>query len=171
MAAARVARDAHRRAARPPAPGVAPARSPTRLPSHSSVARNPWRRYQATVAFVTDVTYGDEEDAEIAINRVRSVHNTVRGVASRARAYSANDPDLLAYVHATLVDSALRAAAVYGPRSRPARARPVRRGDGEGRAAARCRRSATRRGVGRGGPRTPGRRARRDAGVAIWRGC
>jgi len=84
--------------------------------SHSEVARNPWRRYQATVAFITDVTYGDAEVARIAINRVRSVHNTVAGVTADGSLYSANDPGLLGYVHATLVDSALRAASVYGPR-------------------------------------------------------
>jgi uncharacterized protein (DUF2236 family) len=90
--------------------------------SHSEVARNPWRRYQATVEFVTDVTYGDAEVARAAINRVRSVHNTVAGVAASGELYSANDPGLLGYVHATLVDSALRAAAIYGPRiSQPER--------------------------------------------------
>ena len=87
--------------------------------SHSEVARNPWRRYQATVAFVTDVTYGDERVAHSAINRVRGVHKTVRGVAATGAAYSADDPGLLAYVHATLVDSALRASAIYGPRLSP----------------------------------------------------
>jgi uncharacterized protein (DUF2236 family) len=85
--------------------------------SHSEVARNPWRRYQATVDFVTDVTYGDGAVARAAINRVRSVHNGVSGVAANGALYSANDPGLLAYVHATLVDSALRAASVYGPRT------------------------------------------------------
>jgi len=88
--------------------------------SHSEVARNPWRRYEATVAFVTDVTYGDQRVARAAINRVRSVHNTVAGMAADGALYSANDPELLGYVHATLVDSALRAAAVYGPRLSPA---------------------------------------------------
>jgi uncharacterized protein (DUF2236 family) len=84
--------------------------------SHSEVARNPWRRYQATVEFVNDVTYGDAGVARRAINRVRSVHNTVSGMAANGELYSANDPGLLGYVHATLVDSALRSAAVYGPR-------------------------------------------------------
>lgn len=88
--------------------------------SHSEVARNPWRRYQATVAFVTDVTYGDAAMARSAINRVRSVHNTVSGVAASGELYAATDPGLLGYVHATLVDSALRAASVYGPRLSPA---------------------------------------------------
>ena len=45
------------------------------------------------------------------------MHDNVRGVDSTGAAYTANDPALLAYVHATLVDSALCAAEVYGPRS------------------------------------------------------
>ena len=82
---------------------------------HSAVARDPWHRYQSTVAFVSSVTYGDDDEAEVAISRVRAVHTTVHGTDSTGRAYTADDPDLLAYVHATLVDSALSAAAVYGP--------------------------------------------------------
>src|SRR5436190_700840 len=81
---------------------------------HSAVARDPWHRYQSTVAFVSSVTYGDGEEAEIAIARVRAVHATVHGTDSTGRPYTAEDPDLLAYVHATLVGSALSAAAVYG---------------------------------------------------------
>ena len=84
--------------------------------AHSEVARDPWRRYQATVEFITSVTYGEREEADEAIRRVQGVHNTVRGIDSRGVSYAATDPALLAYVHATLVDSALRAADVYGPR-------------------------------------------------------
>src|SRR5207247_9683829 len=58
---------------------------------------------------------GDEEEAGVPISRVRAVHTTVHGTDSTGRAYTAEDPDLLAYVHATLVDSALSAAGVYGP--------------------------------------------------------
>jgi uncharacterized protein (DUF2236 family) len=91
----------------------------TAVAVHSAVARNPWHRYQSTVAFVSSVTYGDREEAEIAISRVRAVHATVRGIDGRGKPYTADDPDLLAYVHATLVDSALCAADVYGPRLEP----------------------------------------------------
>jgi len=87
--------------------------------AHSDVARDPWRRYQSTVAFVNSVTYGDDADVEAAVRRVRGVHATVRGVDSNGVRYGANDPALLAYVHATLVDSALVAADVYGPRLGP----------------------------------------------------
>jgi uncharacterized protein (DUF2236 family) len=88
--------------------------------THSEVARDPWRRYQATVAFMTSVTYGEHEEASEAVRRVRGVHHTVRGVDSTGAEYTANDPALLAYVHATLVDSALCAANVYGPPLSPA---------------------------------------------------
>jgi uncharacterized protein (DUF2236 family) len=84
--------------------------------THSEVARDPWRRYQATVAFMSSVTYGEADEAEAAVRRVRDVHDSVRGIDSTGAAYTANDPALLAYVHATLVDSALCAAEVYGPR-------------------------------------------------------
>jgi uncharacterized protein (DUF2236 family) len=84
--------------------------------THSDVARDPWRRYQSTVAYMASVTYGEADEAAEAIRRVRAVHNTVRGIDSTGAAYTANDPALLAYVHSTLVDSALCAADVYGPR-------------------------------------------------------
>ncbi|HTD49119.1 MAG TPA: oxygenase MpaB family protein [Acidimicrobiia bacterium] len=84
--------------------------------AHSEVARDPWSRYRATVAFITSVTYGDDDEANDAVRRVRGVHAKVRGVDVRGASYAATDPELLAYVHATLVDSALQAADVYGPR-------------------------------------------------------
>jgi uncharacterized protein (DUF2236 family) len=62
------------------------------------------------------VTYGDGPEATAAIDRVRAVHERVRGVTTDGTPYSAGDPALLAYVHASLVDSTLRAARVYGPR-------------------------------------------------------
>ena len=51
---------------------------------------------------------------------MRTVHDGVRGVDVRGSNYTANDPALLAYVHATLVDSALGAADIYGPALTPA---------------------------------------------------
>ena len=89
------------------------------MATHSEVARDPWRRYQATVAFMSSVTYGEADEASAAVRRVRAVHDTVRGIDSTGAAYTANDPALLAYVHSTLVDSALTAADVYGPRLPP----------------------------------------------------
>ena len=87
---------------------------------HSNVAEDPWGRLEATTNFIDSVTYRSRERALAAIERVRNVHDGVTGETSGGVAYAANNPALLAYVHATLVDSALRAAAVYGPRLSPA---------------------------------------------------
>src|ERR1700722_15105074 len=60
--------------------------------AHSEVASDPWRRYQSTVAFVGSVTYGDREESDAAVSRVRSVHGKVRGIDVAGMSYSANDP-------------------------------------------------------------------------------
>jgi uncharacterized protein (DUF2236 family) len=83
---------------------------------HSQVADDPWGRLEATTNFIDSVTYRSRDRALAAIARVRAVHDGVIGETSGGVAYAANNPALLAYVHATLVDSALRAASVYGPR-------------------------------------------------------
>ena len=122
MAAARVAGDAHRRARARCCSRCGIRSSPTRSPSHSEVARNPWRRYQATVAFVTDVTYGDDEVAHAAISRVRARarHGRAASTADGA-SYSANDP---APARVRARDARRQRAAarptVYGPRLSPA---------------------------------------------------
>jgi uncharacterized protein (DUF2236 family) len=48
------------------------------------------------------VTFGDSEHSAAAAERVNAVHRRVAGAG-----YRATDPDLLLWVHATLVDSAL----------------------------------------------------------------
>jgi len=83
---------------------------------HSNVADDPWGRLEATTQFIDSVTYRSRDRALAAIERVRTVHDGITGETSGGVEYAANNPALLAYVHATLVDSALRAAAVYGPR-------------------------------------------------------
>src|SRR6478735_5944960 len=50
--------------------------------THSEVARDPWRRYQATVAFMSSVTYGEADEASAAIRKVQDVHDQVRGIDS-----------------------------------------------------------------------------------------
>jgi len=70
---------------------------------HSDFEADPWSRLQRTLAAVTAIVYGTEEEARWAAVRVNSVHARVRGSG-----YSALDPELLMWVHATLVDTALR---------------------------------------------------------------
>jgi uncharacterized protein (DUF2236 family) len=80
---------------------------------HSDYRHDPWGRLHRTAEYIAATTYGTSEEAERAVARVRNVHQHVRGVASDGRPYSADDPELLAFVHATEVDSFLAAYQRY----------------------------------------------------------
>ena len=84
---------------------------------HSDYKADPWGRLNRTGRFVGATTYGSTETAEAAIAVVRRVHERVTGVAPDGRAYAANDPHLLLWVHITEVDSFLRAYERYGSAS------------------------------------------------------
>lgn len=81
---------------------------------HSDYRNDPWGRLNRTSRFVGATTFGSTETAEAAIATVRRVHEHVKGTASDGRAYEANDPHLLLWVHLTEVDSFLRAFDSYG---------------------------------------------------------
>jgi uncharacterized protein (DUF2236 family) len=81
---------------------------------HSDYRADPWGRLQRTASFLAATTFGPAADAERACDRVSAVHERVRGVASDGRAYSANDPHLLRWVHVCEVDSFLVAYRRYG---------------------------------------------------------
>jgi uncharacterized protein (DUF2236 family) len=81
---------------------------------HSGYRGDPWGRLQRTSHFLAVTTYGSAADAERAVARVRGVHARVRGTAPDGRAYAANDPHLLAWVHLAEVDSFLAAYQRYG---------------------------------------------------------
>lgn len=81
---------------------------------HSAYKRDPLGRLRRTVGYVGQTTYGTTAEAEQAIERVKLVHRKVRGVAPDGRPYSADDPDLVAWVHCTEVDSFLSAYQTYG---------------------------------------------------------
>lgn len=69
---------------------------------HSDFRAHPVRRLRRTVRMTMAIVFGDQETAERAARAVNRVHGRVRG-----EGYHALDPDLLLWVHATLVDSAL----------------------------------------------------------------
>ena len=70
--------------------------------------RNPWKRLQRTLMLTYALTFGTTDQANDAAASINAVHRTVHGVdAVTGRPYDALDPDLLLWVHATLVDSAL----------------------------------------------------------------
>ncbi len=83
---------------------------------HSGYRSDPWGRLQRTAYFLAATTYGPSELAEEAVAVVRRVHERVNGTAPDGRAYSADDPHLLAWVHLVEVDSFLAAFRRYGAR-------------------------------------------------------
>jgi uncharacterized protein (DUF2236 family) len=81
---------------------------------HSRFRENPWQRLEGTMNAVWAVVFGSRAQADRAIERVRTMHRRVQGTLAEPMGpfpagtrYSASDPDLLLWVHATLVDSAL----------------------------------------------------------------
>jgi uncharacterized protein (DUF2236 family) len=81
---------------------------------HSDYRTDPWGRLHRTAEFVAATTYGTSAEAGAAVARVQRVHAHVRGTAPDGRPYTADDPALLAWVHATEVDSFLAAYRRYG---------------------------------------------------------
>ncbi len=81
---------------------------------HSSYREDPFGRLQRTGAFIAATTYGSADLAEQTIRAVQSMHTRVQGVAPDGRAYSAQDPELLTWVHVGLTDSMLQAYLDYG---------------------------------------------------------
>ncbi len=80
---------------------------------HSDYRHDPWGRLHRTAEYIAATTYGTCEEAMRAVERVRGVHQHVNGIASDGRPYSANDPELLTFVHTTEVDSFLVAYQRY----------------------------------------------------------
>lgn len=85
---------------------------------HSDFRTDPLGRLRRTVFFLGTTTYCSLKQAEEALAAVRRVHLGVSGVTPDGRRYRADDPDLLAWVHATEVDSFLEAFLCYGRRPR-----------------------------------------------------
>jgi uncharacterized protein (DUF2236 family) len=70
--------------------------------------RNPWRRLQRTLILTYTITFGTKAEADAAAERINDVHTRIKGVDPvTGLPYDALDPELLLYVHACLVDSAL----------------------------------------------------------------
>ncbi|HEX2025625.1 MAG TPA: oxygenase MpaB family protein [Actinomycetota bacterium] len=70
--------------------------------------RNPWKRLERTLILTYTLTFGTRQEAARAADRINDVHRRVRGIDPvTGRRYDALDPDLLLWVHACLVDSAL----------------------------------------------------------------
>ncbi len=80
---------------------------------HSGYKGDPWGRLQRTSHYLAVTTFGTVADAEEAIAHVRSVHRRVRGTDELGRAYAADDPHLLRWVHVAEIWSFLNAHQAY----------------------------------------------------------
>jgi uncharacterized protein (DUF2236 family) len=70
--------------------------------------RDPWKRLERTLLLTYAMTFGTTAEAQRAARRINEVHVRVRGVDPvTGRPFDAFDPNLLLWVHACLVDSAL----------------------------------------------------------------
>ena len=83
---------------------------------HSSYRTDPYGRLERTVRWVTIVCFGTAGEAERVSGRVTELHRRVSGTLPAAHAtsrcpagtpYAADDPELLRWVHASLVDTML----------------------------------------------------------------
>lgn len=83
-------------------PGVAAG-----VAQHSDYRTDPWGRVYRSVDTALRIAFGDAETSLAAAERLRRVHTRVRGADDRGRPYSALDPELLMWVHATLLDTSL----------------------------------------------------------------
>lgn len=69
--------------------------------NHTTFKSDPLRRIQRTGLAAMITVYGPRNEAETLIARVRRIHAAIRGVTPDGHAYRADDPRLLAWVHAT----------------------------------------------------------------------
>jgi uncharacterized protein (DUF2236 family) len=81
---------------------------------HSRFRRDPFGRLRRTLEAMLSMIYGTRAEAEAAAAGVNAAHARVRGtlrqgtrVFPAGTPYSADDPELSRWVHATLVDSAI----------------------------------------------------------------
>lgn len=85
------------------------------IEQHSHTKSDPIGRFNRTFGHVFAMVFGDLDHAIDSARRVHALHTTIRGAIkedvgrfSRGDRYHANDEQALLWVHATLVDTALR---------------------------------------------------------------
>jgi uncharacterized protein (DUF2236 family) len=80
---------------------------------HSGFRADPVRRLRRTGLAAMVTVYGPKSTAEKMIAGIRRMHGRVRGATPSGDAYSANDPELLNWVHATAAFGFLEAYHAY----------------------------------------------------------
>lgn len=80
---------------------------------HSNFRHDMSGRLKRTAGFIAGTTYGDRAEAQRLIDRVLTIHTAVKGTLPDGTPYSAQDPDLVTWVHVTEVSSFLAAYLRY----------------------------------------------------------
>lgn len=75
---------------------------------HSDYRTDPYSRLRRTLDTMYTIVFESADDAREAADRVSFIHSHVQGVAEDGRSYSATDPHLQLWVHATLVDGSIK---------------------------------------------------------------
>jgi uncharacterized protein (DUF2236 family) len=78
---------------------------------HSDYRRDPWTRLYRTLDTTLTIVFGEPRDSRAAAERLRRVHERITGTDECGEDYWALDPELLLWVHATLIDTSLT---IYG---------------------------------------------------------
>lgn len=81
---------------------------------HSDFLHDPIGRFRETLRAALTISFGTEGEAEKTWRRIDAIHAKVKGTLtqstgsfSAATPYAARDPELLLWVHATLIDSSM----------------------------------------------------------------
>lgn len=85
---------------------------------HSNYRTDPLGRLAGTIQWIFTITYGDTATAQQAAAKVQRIHGHVRGSytanSGEERPYSANDPELLRWVHLAFTQAFLSSHLAYG---------------------------------------------------------
>lgn len=80
---------------------------------HSDFRHDMTGRLRRTARFIAGTTYGSADEAQALIAHVQKIHDKVSGTMPDGAPYSANDPDLLTWIHVAEVSSFLAAYLRY----------------------------------------------------------
>jgi uncharacterized protein (DUF2236 family) len=80
---------------------------------HSNFREDMQGRLRRTARFIAGVTYGSTDEATALIAHVQKIHDAVHGTLPDGTPYSANDPELLTWIHVAEVSQFLAAYLRY----------------------------------------------------------
>src|SRR6187551_2346711 len=81
------------------------------IAQNSGYKSDPWGRFMRTSDYIGTVLYGTTAEVEAAASRLRRMHSRMTAVDPRTgETFRIDDPDLLRWVHVSLVESFLTTA-------------------------------------------------------------